>query len=127
MAGPGDPSAPAVRVQRAARERGPARARALSAPDRRAARGRAGARLARAAPEMDVRRSGLYRRYELMVAWLLERQGMTVEELLARRIDPAVTLAALRKSVESVGPDGPDRHPDDGGVRSVRGAGAAGG
>ena len=85
------------------------------------------AALARDAPEMDVRRSGLYRRYELMVAWLLERQGMTVEELLARRIDPAVTLAALRKSVESVGPDGPDRHPDDGGVRSVRGAGAAGG
>jgi len=54
------------------------------------------AALARDAPEMDVRRSGLYRRYELMVAWLLQRRGMTVDELLAGRIDPAATLAALR-------------------------------
>ena len=52
--------------------------------------------LARDAPEMDVRRSGLYRRYELMVAWLLQRQGLSVAELLGRRIDPAATLAALR-------------------------------
>ena len=52
--------------------------------------------LARDAPEMDVRRSGLYQRYELMVAWLLERQGLSVDQLLARRIDPAATLAAVR-------------------------------
>jgi hypothetical protein len=52
--------------------------------------------LERDAPEMDVRRSGLYRRYELMVAYLLERRGLTVDQLLAARIDPAATLAALR-------------------------------
>jgi hypothetical protein len=51
--------------------------------------------LLRDAPEMDAKRSGLYRRYELMVAQLLERQGMTVGELLSRRIDPAPVLAAL--------------------------------
>ena len=38
---------------------------------------------------MDPKRSGLYRRYELMVAQLLDRQGMTVDQLLADRIDPA--------------------------------------
>ena len=54
--------------------------------------------LARDAPEMDPRRSGLYRRYELMVAYLLERRGMTVDELLARRIEPAAVLAAVRAS-----------------------------
>ena len=51
--------------------------------------------LARDAPEMDPKRSGLYLRYELMVAHLLERRGMTVDELLGRRIDPAPVLAAL--------------------------------
>jgi hypothetical protein len=51
--------------------------------------------LLRDAPEMDAKRSGLYRRYELMVAQLLERQGMTVDELLARWIDPEPVLAAL--------------------------------
>jgi hypothetical protein len=54
------------------------------------------AALARDAAEMDVQRSGLYRRYELMVAWLLQRRGLTVAELLAGRIDPKETLAALR-------------------------------
>jgi len=52
--------------------------------------------LERDEPEMDVGRSGLYRRYELMVAYLLERRAMTVDQLLAGRIDPAATLAALR-------------------------------
>jgi hypothetical protein len=56
--------------------------------------------LLRDAPEMDPKRSGLYRRYELMVAHLLERQGMTIDQLLADRIDPAPVLAALR-----AGPD----------------------
>jgi hypothetical protein len=37
----------------------------------------------RDAPEMSVQRSGLYRRYELLTAYLLERRGMTVDELLA--------------------------------------------
>ena len=52
--------------------------------------------LARDAPEMNPRRSGLYLRYELMVAQLLERQGMSVDDLLAWRIDPEPVLAALR-------------------------------
>ncbi len=39
------------------------------------------------APEMSTRRSGLYKRYELLVAYLLERRGLTVDELLARRLE----------------------------------------
>jgi hypothetical protein len=58
------------------------------------ARGRA--LLIQDAPEMSPRRSGLYLRYELMVAHLLERQGMTVEALLSRPLDPAPVLEALR-------------------------------
>ena len=38
------------------------------------------------APEMSPRRSGLYKRYELLVAYLLERRGLSVDELLAGRI-----------------------------------------
>lgn len=45
------------------------------------------------APEMNPSRSGLYRRYELLVAYLLDRRGMTVEELLSRPLD--------RRQVES--------------------------
>jgi hypothetical protein len=52
--------------------------------------------LERDAPEMSPRRSGLYLRYELMVAHLLERRGMTADEMLARPIDPAPVLAELR-------------------------------
>jgi hypothetical protein len=44
--------------------------------------------LARGAPEMDPRRSGLYRRYELLVAYLFERRGETVDQLLAAPRDP---------------------------------------
>ena len=40
--------------------------------------------LRRGASEMDVGRSGLYRRYELLVAYLLERRGMDAWTLLAR-------------------------------------------
>src|SRR5207244_1328358 len=43
--------------------------------------------LRRGDPEMDPRRSGLYRRYELMVSYLLERKGMSVETLLAARLN----------------------------------------
>jgi len=52
--------------------------------------------LERDAPEMSPQRSGLYLRYELMVAHLLEHEGMTVDGLLARRIPPEPVLAALR-------------------------------
>jgi hypothetical protein len=38
----------------------------------------------RDAPEMSVQRSGLYARYELLTAYLLERRGLTVDEFLAR-------------------------------------------
>jgi hypothetical protein len=51
--------------------------------------------LARGAPEMDPKRSGLYMRYETLVAYLLERRGLTVDELLARRIDRAPLEAEL--------------------------------
>ena len=43
--------------------------------------------LRRGASEMDVKRSGLYRRYELLVAYLLEMRGMDVWTLLARPLD----------------------------------------
>lgn len=49
------------------------------------ARGRAA--LEREDAEMSPSRSGLYKRYELMVAYLLERRGMTVDQLLARPMD----------------------------------------
>ena len=52
--------------------------------------------LVRDAREMDPRRSGLYLRHEMLIAYLLERRGMTVDELLARPLDPAPLLAALR-------------------------------
>ena len=40
-------------------------------------------------------RSGLYKRYELMVAYLLERRGMTVDQLLARPMDRRQVEAEL--------------------------------
>lgn len=42
------------------------------------------AAILRDAPEMSVQRSGLYARYELLTAYLLERRGMSVDELLSR-------------------------------------------
>lgn len=51
--------------------------------------------LERDEPEMSPSRSGLYRRYELLVAYLLDRRGMTVDELLADRRDRARVEAAL--------------------------------
>jgi hypothetical protein len=47
------------------------------------------------APEMSPKRSGLYTRYELLVAYLLERRGMTVDELLAERRDQRAVEAEL--------------------------------
>jgi hypothetical protein len=49
----------------------------------------------RDAPEMSVQRSGLYARYELLTAYLLERRGMTVDELLARPLRPSEVEAEL--------------------------------
>ena len=43
--------------------------------------------LARGAPEMDPKRSGLYRRYEWLVDYLLDRRGMSVEALRAAPLD----------------------------------------
>jgi hypothetical protein len=53
------------------------------------------AALVRDAPEMDPRRSGLYRRYELLVDYLLARRGMSVEALLATPLDRRATEAEL--------------------------------
>ena len=52
--------------------------------------------LDRDAPEMNPKRSGLYLRHEMTAAYLLQRRGMSVDELLARPIDPSAVLAALR-------------------------------
>lgn len=49
----------------------------------------------RDAPEMSVERSGLYRRYELLTAYLLERRRMTVDELLARPLRKEEVQAEL--------------------------------
>ena len=38
-------------------------------------------------PAMDVGRSGLYLRYETLVAYLIDVRGMAVEELLGKRLD----------------------------------------
>ena len=62
--------------------------RALNLRDERAA-------LLRGAPEMDPARSGLYRRYELLVDYLLERRGLSVDALLAAPLDRRATEAAL--------------------------------
>jgi hypothetical protein len=46
-------------------------------------------RLSRGDTELDPRRSGLYLRYHLMVAYLLERKGFGVVEMLDRDFDAA--------------------------------------
>ena len=46
--------------------------------------------------ELDPKRSGLYLRYHLMVAFLLDRQGMTPEALLAGPIERAEIENRLR-------------------------------
>jgi hypothetical protein len=56
-------------------------------------RGRA--ELEREDAEMSPARSGLYNRYELVVAYLLERRGMTVDQLLARPMDRRQVEAEL--------------------------------
>jgi hypothetical protein len=51
--------------------------------------------LVRDAPEMSPQRSGLYRRYELLVDYLLDRRGLSVEDLLAQRMDRQQAEAEL--------------------------------
>lgn len=51
--------------------------------------------LLRDTPEMDPKRSGLYRRYELLVDYLFERRGMSVDRLLGERLDPRAIEARL--------------------------------
>jgi hypothetical protein len=48
-------------------------------------------------PNLDPRRSGLYLRYHLLVAHLLDHEGMTPQELLSRPRDAAPLEAALRR------------------------------
>ena len=51
--------------------------------------------LARETPDMNPRQSGLYRRYELLVAYLLDRRGLTVADLLRTGMDPHQVEADL--------------------------------
>jgi hypothetical protein len=47
-------------------------------------------------PDMDPGRSGHYDRYRLLVGYLLQRRGLSADELLARRLDRGEIEAALR-------------------------------
>jgi hypothetical protein len=51
--------------------------------------------LADDAPEMSPQRSGLYRRYELLVDYLLDHRGLSVDELLSRHLDQQPLEAEL--------------------------------
>jgi hypothetical protein len=50
---------------------------------------RAREQLRRGDRELDPKRSGLYLRYHLLVAYLLDHQGISVDDLLSREFDPA--------------------------------------
>jgi hypothetical protein len=45
--------------------------------------------------DMDPRRSGHYDRYRLLVAYLLQRRGLSVDQLLARPLDKSAVEAEL--------------------------------
>jgi hypothetical protein len=47
------------------------------------------AQLRRGDREMDPKRSGLYLRYNLLVAYLLDRKGISVDEMLSQKFDTA--------------------------------------
>ncbi|HXU61963.1 MAG TPA: hypothetical protein VN962_09700 [Polyangia bacterium] len=49
--------------------------------------------------EMNPSQSGLYRRYELLVTYLMERRGMSVDELLSRPLDPHVIEDQVRAAL----------------------------
>ena len=59
--------------------------------------------------ELDPKRSGLYLRYHLLVAYLLDHKGISVAELLNREFDPAQLEAEM---LASEGRNAPclDRH-----------------
>jgi hypothetical protein len=57
---------------------------------------RALAQFRRADRELDPERSGLYLRYHLLVANLLDRKGISVRELLSRKLDRAHLEQELR-------------------------------
>ena len=59
------------------------------------------AALAAGTPEMVPKLSGLYRRHELLVSYLLDRLGVTVDELLARPLQQA---AVERELLAHTGP-----------------------
>jgi hypothetical protein len=48
------------------------------------------------APEMSPQRSGLYRRYETLVDYLLDRRGLSADDLLAQPMDQEQLEAELR-------------------------------
>ena len=51
------------------------------------------------APEMDRWRSGLYLRYHLLVAYLLDKKGWSLQELLEHPFDQKVVEDAIREEV----------------------------
>jgi hypothetical protein len=53
------------------------------------------AQLRRGDPEIDPRRSGLYLRYNLLVAYLLDRKRISVHEMLRQEFDPASLEAEM--------------------------------
>jgi len=57
--------------------------------------GQAREQLRRGDRELDPKRSGLYLRYHLLVAYLLDHKGITLDELLNRDFDPAQLEAEI--------------------------------
>jgi hypothetical protein len=47
---------------------------------------------------LDPKQSGLYLRYHLLVAYLIEHKGISVDELLSREFDPARLEAEILAS-----------------------------
>ncbi len=56
---------------------------------------RAREQLRRGDRELDPKRSGLYLRYHLLVAYLLERRGISIGDLFGREFDPAQLEAEI--------------------------------
>ncbi len=63
---------------------------------------RAVGQLRRGDREMDPRRSGLYLRYNLLVAYLLDHKGISVHELLNQEFDPVHLEEEILR--ETIGP-----------------------
>ncbi len=60
--------------------------------------GRMRKQLRRGERDLDPHRSGLYLRYHLLVAYLLERRGLGVRDLLREEFDPARLEGAVLAS-----------------------------